>query len=479
MAPEPTNLPHPRISIYTHFWPTAAEIEYYMSTGCTSIIDDPNITERVRDSYQKLKNLIETCLRERTTRIFVLGKKKELVSVALFGRFGYLIAETEHYSEAGFETEAEKLSMHMKTLASYAKWICVLHTGCKMQDPVPNTACLVYNPGPHSEYPVLAAMSPNLSGVGQTKTDGRGIQQENLQSFLEELGVSLNFKKRTPEAKNGGGHLQFGECAEILALLHVFNAKTTAHYYLNGMAANVNRMLSCPKEYHEAFFKTSLKVACLNCQHVFRLINSAAEHRVGNLPRQSFASTQGLLATQPTTGFSAAHPPSQDSQDTLSPQGFQPNFSVPHQPAQNSKSTPPPQEFLYDFSVPRCPAQASAPGVSSLLAKDSLYTLSPQEFQHDSSTPDPPAPGSPSAQLERNSSATDPPVQGSHEFSALDAPTQGSLFSVSAQSLERTYSAADPPAQGSQPGLHGPTYTAFTLPSLLVLFQALQEYSPA
>ncbi|KAJ7249558.1 hypothetical protein B0H12DRAFT_697008 [Mycena haematopus] len=527
----------PQISIHTHFLLTADEIVDYMYDGCQALINDAT-RGNAHEVHNRLKGFIKTCVARRTSRFWTgTGNERRLVSFMLFGRggtdmkicdlysaLGYIIAETDHYRSHGNETEGQKQSMHMKMLATYSKWILILHRGLKMQDPAPNTACLIYDP--HSESPIRAAVFPNLSGSETEKKEGRTMQQENLKNFFDALGVDLDMNKTTPQSKNVGGYTQYGDCAEILALLYMFDPKTAAHYYLSGMAANIFYMQDF-KVYDETKFKKALKTACQNCQLIFRLIDNAPEQR-RNLPPRGFTTTQGLQATQSVSttqfGFSHAHPLAQGSRPGLAPQGS--NFFPAHAPAQGSLSGqgfPPtlahpgpqsqsgfspqgPQRNYFALSHP--PAQGSRPGFAPQGSNFSPAHAPAQGSQSGQGFPPSAHPRAQSSMPQsgftpqgpqRNYFAlSHPPAQGSQpglapqgsNFLPAYAPAQGSQsgqgFPPSAhpraqgsmpqsgftpQGFQGNFS-AHPPTQGSQsgvppnqglhPGLHGPTYTGFT-----------------
>ncbi|KAJ7825384.1 hypothetical protein B0H14DRAFT_2820655 [Mycena olivaceomarginata] len=283
--PPPPSLPvQPAISIHRDFSPTAKQIMEYMENGCQALIRRGGQTIQ---GYQSLLALSARWREKRISRVRSQTNPGHIDYVELYGRsgiqmkicdfysaLGYIISQADPFTYTGRETIEEKRSIHVKMLATYANWIIIVSSRFTDQ-PAPSTACVIYEP---DNNPVPAAVFPNLSGDDQMKKKGRGNQQLNLHEFILQLGIDINFATASPREKNGG-KVQFGDCAEINCLIFMFDPKTAAHYFLNGMAADVTKMPTRTNPnwvYNEGHFCSQvLKRACANCEYIVRVVNSA------------------------------------------------------------------------------------------------------------------------------------------------------------------------------------------------------------
>ncbi|KAF7371038.1 hypothetical protein MSAN_00738000 [Mycena sanguinolenta] len=291
-----------------------------MLTGCSILLRRKN-DERTRDSLEKFKRFVHLAINNHTSRVET--QPGLFISVKLFGphgsemticdaysALGYIVAETDRYLYNGNESEAQKYSIHLRMLATYGKWISILSSPGGMKDAPPNTACLIYD---DSGFPIRAAVFPNLAGLrdDQGRSNGRQIQQENLQNFFRALGIDYNFSLTSPHHKVWKSRRQPWDCAEVLALLYMFDPNTAAHYYLNGMAANIRiQSMTNMTRYSETDLKQNmLKPACENCQFIFWLLDSAGRSRNPAPLPQGSAPTQGSQPFPPTQALQFALPP--------------------------------------------------------------------------------------------------------------------------------------------------------------------------
>ncbi|KAJ7348071.1 hypothetical protein DFH08DRAFT_808834 [Mycena albidolilacea] len=273
------------------------QIVHYLEERCKAV----PFASAVDAGRQQLWNFIKGCLtarssryrintgtywpdgkpRRATARISLTGLHGNVMVISdFYSALGFIISETDSYQYHGRETATEKNNIHLKILAFYTKWITNVarstYFGENGNDAGPSTACIVFSPTqPFQTVAVPCAMFPNLSPA--MKAEGRGIQQENLQNFIAGLGINGSSPR---ELQNEAVH--FGDCAEVLALLYMFNPMAAATCFLHGMTAPVEAMFD-ERAYNADHFRNRLMPACLNCKYIIRCIHHAMEQRQSSL----------------------------------------------------------------------------------------------------------------------------------------------------------------------------------------------------
>ncbi|KAJ6577487.1 hypothetical protein B0H19DRAFT_1062098 [Mycena capillaripes] len=305
-----------QISIHTHFAPTAKEIVNYVQERSTS-------SEFVSKSegHAQMWPMLQRCLQSRRMRAtgrFLPNSRvveMELDSITVTGLHGLKMRISDFYSALGFiitetdpyksytripgknnvvrDTAARKEGIHVSILAHYTKWIDVLSKSRDyFIDSAPSTTCIMYHRTavPGSEPPFIpAAVFPNLSEAH--KDTALRLQQENIQGFVQGLIINGASPRELV-----GHDVHFGHCAEVLALLYMFDPMTASGCYLHGMAATV-APLRAMNQYDETLFKTRLIKACINCQYLIRAINDKMGLRSAGTPALHYSDRAAVPPT--------------------------------------------------------------------------------------------------------------------------------------------------------------------------------------